>query len=37
VTNPEIALFAIAFLAGFSERWFLGMIGTIPGGASERE
>jgi hypothetical protein len=35
--NQDLALLAVAFLAGFSERWFLGMIGSLPGGSSERE
>jgi hypothetical protein len=35
--NQDLALLAVAFLAGFSERWFLGMIGSLPGGSTERE
>ena len=35
--DQEVALLAVAFLAGFSERWFLGIIGVVPGGTSERE
>jgi hypothetical protein len=34
--NQQFALLAVAFLAGFSERWFLGIIGGVPGVTSER-
>jgi hypothetical protein len=33
----ELALLAVAFLAGFSERWFLDIIGALPAGSTGRE